>query len=128
MADLQQLAILNRGVTEWNLWRTTACFGKPDLRGAVLNKRDLRGVDFHSTDLYRASLWRTDLSEADLRDADCSGVTLNGAVLARANLTRTNLRFSRLVGADVTGLLFEKPSCMVLRFGTYGDSRRSNEI
>jgi len=103
MANRQHLDIINRGVSEWNAWRKMFPAERPDLRGAVLGRRDLRGVDFRDSDLYRASLWKSDLSDADLTNADCSSVTLNGAVLRRANLTGTNLRFSRLVAIDVEG-------------------------
>ena len=80
-------------------------FADADLRGAVLQHLDLRGMDFqwaHAAGavfagslLDGANLSHADLRGADLRDACLRGAILTGAKLAGADFT----------GADVTGAM-----------------------
>jgi hypothetical protein len=126
MANKEHLAILRKGVKEWNEWmarhrkrlevRPTA-----DLGSANLNDRDLRGADLSGVNLSRAKLNRADLSGANLLRAnlshamlkgaklyaarlgaaDLSGVDLHGADLSGANLSGANLHKANLMGADL---------------------------
>ena len=57
-----------------------------DLQRADLRDADLRGADLQGADLRDANLRGADLREADLRDADLWGADLRGADLQRANL------------------------------------------
>ena len=127
MASEEHLAILKRGVRQWNLWRNKTR-RIPDLRHAELslgnlctaNLRDanLAGVNFHGTELigaefYRANLTKSNLSQAnlfraDLRGANLVGANLNGADLESADLSdadlrEANLALTNLTHADLSG-------------------------
>ena len=80
MANPEHLAILKRGVKEWNAWRKENDV-EPDLVEA-----DLSGAD-----LIRAHLSGAHLSGADLRKADLVEADLSGAKLGEANFTEANL-------------------------------------
>ncbi len=123
MASNEDLAILRRGVEEWNAWRNQTA-GRPcdltgaDLRRAELSEANLRHANLSSADLSRANLsgahlrW-ADLSGADLRavklsgtdlgDADLTGADLGDADLTGADLSRANLSGASLVGANLSG-------------------------
>lgn len=72
MANPEHLAILKKGVSEWNRWQLQ----EHSVIERVSNLPDLVGAD---------------LSGADLRDADLTGARLMGANLLRANLRGANL-------------------------------------
>lgn len=91
MANPEHLAILNRGVEQWNLWREEHPDIHPDLREADLASRDLQGVN-----LSRANLLRTNLGMANLEDAD-----FNRSYLREANLRGTRLVNSHLIKAEM---------------------------
>jgi uncharacterized protein YjbI with pentapeptide repeats len=88
MADANQVALLNAGVTGWNAWRGESGGHAPNLAGA-----HLRGLDL---------TW-ADLSDADLRQADLRGAVLRGAQLTRARLDGANLFKAVLTDADLDG-------------------------
>lgn len=121
MAKPEHLAKLKEGVKAWNRWRKeNPVLGedlrhggakeleqyKIDLRGAVLKKWNLPGIDLSFADLHRANLWHSNLSGANLEGADLSSVNLNFAHLDGANLRGAILRYSRLAEADVADSLF----------------------
>ena len=111
MANLEHLAILKRGVDEWNAWRRSVILQPmpstdpaapfvavgPDLSGADLQKAKLQGISFSQTNLSGAHL-----EEADLENATLALATLNDAHLKGASLKRAiGLRLYG-VGADLS--------------------------
>jgi hypothetical protein len=82
MANLEHLAILNKGVTAWNKWREEHPYVRPDLSGAHLSGADL--------------------SRANLQLAKLGGANLGGANLSGANLSLANLALADLYAADVS--------------------------
>jgi hypothetical protein len=56
MANDEHVALLKQGVAAWNAWRAENPNIRPDLRGAVLNRTDLRGADLSEADLEEAAL------------------------------------------------------------------------
>ncbi|MFK0202446.1 lipoxygenase family protein [Streptomyces lavendulae] len=86
MAELEQLDLLMRGVTEWNSWRIDNPSVIVDLSGA-----DLSGVDLSRADLSDADLSGADLSGADLSGADLSGANLIQAKTGLADFTRVTV-------------------------------------
>jgi uncharacterized protein YjbI with pentapeptide repeats len=113
MAQQEQIDLLKRGVAEWNQWRDTNPYIRPDLSNADLRAVRLSGayldhVDFRTARLNGAHLSHTDLraarlSRANLRGADLMNANLRGAVLAEANLTEAFLRAADLSGASLSG-------------------------
>ena len=133
MADQEQLALLKRGVKEWNQWRDTNSYVRIDLasadlratrlsraalyqanlqaarlNGARLPDANLRGACFRGAclrgaHLQGAYLREADLSEADLSEANCRGADLTQADLRGANLTDANLTAVDLWDADFDG-------------------------
>ncbi len=93
MANPEHLAILKRGVEEWNAWRKERPNAWPNLIRANLIRADLRG----------ANLIKAHLREADLRGANLDGTNLNEADLAHANLQGANLIWAHLYYADLHG-------------------------
>ena len=89
MANEEHLAILKKGVKEWNKWREENPVIRPDLRRAHLEKRDLRGINFHNAILDRIYLNSANLSENDLSSASLGCSKLINADLSYANLKRT---------------------------------------
>ena len=100
------ISIINRGVADWNRWRTDNPEIIPDLSGADLAERDLEGVNFSGTVLSGANLnsailrhanlngvtaYRTSFFAACLDDALLLSAKCNGAVFTRASAIRTNL-------------------------------------
>jgi uncharacterized protein YjbI with pentapeptide repeats len=56
MANPEHLAILKRGVEQWNRWRKENPRVMPDLDEAHLSEADLRGAHLAESDLRRADL------------------------------------------------------------------------
>lgn len=116
MANGHQLAILRRGVENWNLWRANNVGRFIELDEADLHGANLQGVNLsdeteyeivvevegihedsmhavhHKTRLPGATLFLANLREADLSGAD----------LTRANLTSSNMSAAKLCGANLT--------------------------
>ena len=95
MANPEHLAILKRGVEEWNAWRKEHEEVRPDLRRA-----NLLGADLRAALLGKATLRKATLSEADLSLADLSEALLTGAILYEANLSGADLRGAILLTAE----------------------------
>ena len=112
MADSEQLSVLNRGVTAWNMYRKLNPEVQPDLRWVNLSLANLRGVDLSQTRLDRANLSGAMLSQANLHgaslreaslgEANLSSARLDEANLKRADLSRANLSRASLKSATLT--------------------------
>lgn len=104
MANEEHLAILEKGVEEWNRWRREKPDERPDLSGARLVGASLRRADLRDSNLRGADLGGADLSDANLSHADLSFADLNGAdLMSSADLSRAILIESNLQGADLRG-------------------------
>ena len=117
MADSEQLSVLNRGVTAWNMYRKLNPEVEPDLRWAALSLANLRGADLSRTrldranlsgamlsqaNLHGASLREASLGEANLSSAHLDEANLQRADLSRANLSRASLKSATLSGANLS--------------------------
>jgi len=112
MADGYQLKLIEAGPEVWNQWRSDHPGAKIDLAGALLHKKDLRGINLSGANLSAATLSETilieaNLSGANLKDADlyCSlllKADLSKSILTSANLYAAYLREANMTGADVT--------------------------
>jgi hypothetical protein len=71
----------------------------PDLGGADLSLRDLRGAKLVGADFHEASLLRTILVEADCRSASFWGADLINTILIRADLSKADFYTANLIGA-----------------------------
>ncbi len=71
--------------------------GKVDLRDALLNGFDLRGLNLDNVDFKGAEMNGVDLSGSSLREA-----SLNKAELKGANLNHSNLSFANMVKAELS--------------------------
>ena len=118
--DEAQLSVKGAEYSDWSK-RETA--GRPPVRGAALERRDLRAAsargaflvnaELYGCDLSYANLIATDLSGAklmcanlygaDLLRANLKGVWLQWANLRRADLRRADLKEALLQGADLKG-------------------------
>jgi hypothetical protein len=98
MTNAAQLAILTRGVDEWNGWRATHAAEPIDLDRANLREANLRAVNLRAVNLREA-----DLSEANLRAANLSEAALSRARLSWADLREANLIQADLIQADLSG-------------------------
>ena len=112
MADQAQLAILKKGVAEWNKWRKENPQDEPHFNDADLAGMDLEEVNlddanlvkanFKGANLFKADLNRANLGEANLSRANMGWTDLEQAKLNGANLNRTDLRYSSLNKADLS--------------------------
>jgi uncharacterized protein YjbI with pentapeptide repeats len=103
MAKQEQLDLLKRGVREWNQWRDTNPYMRPDLSNADLRAARLGGAYLHWVNLKGARLNGASLSNADLRGACLNGANLMRVRLNGANLTEADLREANLTEADLRG-------------------------
>jgi TIR domain/Pentapeptide repeats (8 copies) len=116
MADEKLVALLRRGVAEWNARRkqflgridlaeanlSVAFLSGANLNGADLRKTDLRGAILGGeTQLSGANLVGANLSGAYLSGADLSGADLSGAYLSGADLSGAGLMGAKLSRADL---------------------------
>jgi len=99
MADPDDLALIDRGVEDWNAARRNAPEGSPELAGADLSHRCLVGIDLSATNLRGADLRGCDLAGADLSDASLEGADFGGASLIGARLAGARMARCRLGGA-----------------------------
>ena len=80
MANRKHLAIINRGIEEWNLWRRelgeAVALSGANLYAVMLKEADLKGSDLGGANLAGSDLSGADLSAANLRAADLYAVTL----------------------------------------------------
>ena len=112
MADQAQLAILKKGVAEWNKWRKENPQDEPHFNDADLAGMDLEEVNlddanlvkanFKGANLFKADLNRANLGEANLSRANMGWTDLEQAKRIGANLNRTDLRYSSLNKADLS--------------------------
>lgn len=79
----------------------TRSFRGRNLRGAVLDRSDLRNVEFDEAALQGASLQYTKLQGATLYRARLEGASLEGAKLQSASLLGANLQGAVLDGANL---------------------------
>jgi len=96
MANEEHLAILRKGVQDWNQWRERNPGIQPILTGADLRDADLGGVDLKGAELSGANFIRTHLASANLGSA-----VLNDAILRKAFLVRADLSFAVLIRSDL---------------------------
>jgi hypothetical protein len=102
MANPEHLAILSRGVAEWNAWRAEAN-RTADLEDAKVAHADLAEANLCGANLVRANLSDAILCDADLRCASLQSAHLLGTQLRGANLEKANLSGAHLRGADLRG-------------------------
>lgn len=99
MANPNHLQALQRGVAEWNTWRTEESLEKPDLSGV-----DLSAIAF----VQRESPSNEGLQDEYMYgrpDYESQGLELSPlTVVNAADLSAANLRGSRLSGADLVGV------------------------
>lgn len=110
MANTEQLAILQQGVTAWNSWRQKHRGIRPDLSGADFSSADLTGALLTGAELTGSDLGGADLSEAllggaELSRADLSFARLNGTDLSESTLAGATLRGARLSNTDFSKAL-----------------------
>lgn len=110
MANPEHLAILEKGVKEWNQWRNENPLVVPDLSHASFWKAQLDWANFRlanlrQTDLSDAILIGVDLSSADMFLANFSRANLGGADLTRAKVGYTNFAKVDLSGVKGLGTL-----------------------
>ncbi|MCR9246120.1 MAG: pentapeptide repeat-containing protein [bacterium] len=124
--DVSHLAILDKGVDEWNAWRRDNPNIRPQLVGANLHGANLAGFDLsganisdwhHSTNLRDATLTGANLQnaeiqsavllEANLDDVNAEGAVLRRATLRNASCRNANFRRAHLQESELTGTHFE---------------------
>ncbi len=100
------LAILKKGVPEWNKWRTENPTIRPLLYDTILTKDALRveldGVDFANAVLINADLRKQKLRGANFHEANLGAAKLHEADLTGANFCRTDLYETELPDAILT--------------------------
>ncbi len=107
MYNLEQAAIVKRGVEAWNTWRADNPLVKPYLLYLNIPGADLRGINFEDSELRFANFAGADMREANLTDARLNlanfmGTDLRNAKLLDAHLFNANLSQSRLDNALLT--------------------------
>jgi hypothetical protein len=103
MADLQQLTLLNQGITAWNTWRELYPDIWPNLDGINLSNNNLAGINFSKTTFQKSVLQHTNLEGANLNEAIFIGADLSGANLKEANLSKASLTDTILRATDFSG-------------------------
>lgn len=117
MANEEHLAILRKGVHEWNAWRKQQHFQvRPDLNGANLNEEHLEGANLERAHLERAQLMEANLNGANLESAHLGGANLGGANLESAHLERAYLGGANLEGANLEGANLSSASVIATVF------------
>lgn len=126
MANQEHLAILAKGVDDWNAWRKKNPLTAPDLEDANLRGADLHGADLGVLGVRLSNLVRTDLSGANLSgavlmcacltDAKLDGANLSGANLFGAILIETNLSGADLSGAGLALAELRRPTLVGAKF------------
>lgn len=107
MANEEHLALLKKGVEDWNQWREKNPEIQPDLSAAKLDEEDLGGVNFMEADLHSCNLSRANLMGANLRFCNLSKANLSETYLSNtdffeANLCEANLREAYLFEANLS--------------------------
>ena len=98
---MTHLALLQKGIESWNLWRSrhpnTAC----DLENQDLSHGYFFEGNFSGANLRNANLQRACFVGANFQDADLSGADFRGAYLADANFYGANLSHANLSNTDL---------------------------
>jgi hypothetical protein len=97
MASEEQVAILKKGVENWNRWREQNQDVQIDLKGVDLSNTDLQKVNF-----AQARLQGANLSFSSLRNANLTFAHLQNANLAHASLERSNLSHVHMEKANLS--------------------------
>ncbi len=97
------LALLKAGVESWNSMRSAHQEFLPDLSGAELKGKKLKGADLHNAILSGADLSQTDLSHANLQNALLDSANMSCTILFKANLQGALLRGADLESAQLDG-------------------------
>jgi hypothetical protein len=108
MANEEHLAILKKGVADWNEWRKQnpdirPYLVKADLSGAKLRDANLRFANLSGAYPFEANLFGANLFEANLRGADLGLANLEEANLIKADLRGANLQWANLSVAELIG-------------------------
>jgi len=74
----------------------------PLVKGALLNKQNLRHAEAYRSSWINARLWKADFTNANLSESDLRGANLRQAVLRSAGLDRSRLDHANLEEADLT--------------------------
>ena len=112
MANPEHVAILKRGVEEWNAWREEKSTVRPDLSGADLRHRHLEFASFSNANLEQASLTGARLQSANFHSAQLNGAKLDKAKLGLTKLVKAKLVGTDLRGADLRGARLEKATLL----------------
>jgi len=126
MANPEHLAMLQRGVPEWNEWKQMNPEATPDLSsvnlsGTNLQQADLVNCDLHDVDLSRADLrgakvYSSELTEAKLNAAILIGANFMGAKLDRSDLELANLSWANLGRASLDGAVLRETNLILTNF------------
>ena len=83
------MALIDEGRDAWNIWRGENPDIVPDLRGVILDGRDLQYYNFEKCWLIHASIIGANLSFANFRGADLRDTILTDSILDNANFDTT---------------------------------------
>jgi uncharacterized protein YjbI with pentapeptide repeats len=108
LANPEHLAILKRGVDEWNAWRQEHYGLVVDLSGADLANADLSQVNLSQGHLYDANFTKANVSHSDLSRAFLMGAIFDEADLTESMFVEANLNSASLKGATVERGSLEK--------------------
>ncbi len=101
MGSQEQLALLKRGVEDWNQWKAEKPKVNVDLSGVDLSNAALEGINLYQANLSGANLSSANLSETNLHRTDLSYAILDGAVLNEVDLSHANLSHADLSYVDL---------------------------
>ncbi|NTW57021.1 MAG: pentapeptide repeat-containing protein [Chlorobiaceae bacterium] len=104
------LNTLRSGVKAWNSMRAAHADVVPDLSGADLKGRNLKGADLHNADLTG-----TDLSQSNLGNADLKHARMDHAKLSDSNLMKADLEGAELRDADLERAILDHATCRKAR-------------
>jgi len=107
----EHLAILKKGVEEWNKWREENPDIKSDLSFTNLNYKKFFGANLSDTNLREA--W---LHLSDFRDANLTGANLSRSSLLRADFSDAYLNGTDLSQADLSWVNFSRSTLHNVNF------------
>lgn len=108
MANLEHLKILEQGVAAWNNWRADSPTIVPDLRGAVLEHKDLGGINFEEANLSGANFFLSTLERSNFKNSQVQFCNLGLTNLNYANLAGSNLWYSEITESIIEHASFER--------------------
>lgn len=103
MANEEHLAILQKGVKVWNLWRKENPEVRPDLSYEEFIAADFTNANLHSTNLRKVYFSQVNCRNANFRSTDLSGAAFSTVDFSGTDLQAVNLRYTKFVGADFVG-------------------------